>query len=261
VSEFDTRLACAIDLAIEAGRLAQSMRHNLGPVDAKSPIDFCTAADLAVERLIRDRVTSRFGDSMIGEEDGGAPSEKVWLVDPIDGTTNYILGTKRWCVSLAFVSAGAIELGVIYAPEEDRLFVARRNGGATMNGRPMRVSGLRHGAMPVVEVGWSARRPLAAYCDVLLRLGAEGAEFRRMGSGALALADVAAGLNDGYLELHINAWDALAAILLVHEAGGRTNDFLAGRGLTEGNPLWAATPEIAGLLETILAAQAVTEGV
>ncbi len=253
------RFTCAVELATEAGRLAQGMRDRLGPLDAKSPIDFCTEADLAVERLIRGRVTARFGDSVIGEEDGGEPSASVWVVDPIDGTTNYILGTARWCVSLAYVQDGQIQFGVIYAPMEDRLFVARKGRGATLNGRPMRVSGLRHGAMPVVEVGWSARRPLAAYCDVLLRLGAEGAEFRRMGSGALALADVAAGLNDGYLELHINAWDALAGILLVSEAGGRTNDFLAGNGLTHGNPLWAATPEIAGLLEDILAAQAATE--
>ena len=259
MSDLGERLHVAIELAVEAGRLAQSMRHTLAPVDVKTPIDFCTEADLAVERLIRQRLAARFGDSVIGEEDGGQAAESVWVVDPIDGTTNYILGTRRWCISLAFVQSGQIELGVIYAPDDDRLFVARRGGGATLNGRSIRVSALRHGAVPVVEVGWSGRRPIVAYCEVLQRLCAERMEFRRHGSGALALADVAAGLNDGYLELHINAWDALAGILLVQEAGGRTNDFLAGRGLTQGNPLWAATPEVAWLLEDILTTQAASE--
>lgn len=242
--DLDARHAFAVDLVVEAGALAQRMRAGLGPAEAKSPIDFCTEADRAVERLIRDRVTTQFGDGMIGEEYGGGASDRVWVVDPIDGTTEYIHGTKRWCVSLAYVRAGQIELGAIYAPSDDRLFVARRGGGGTLNGRPIRVSLLAHGAVPVIECGWSDRRPLQAYADLLVRLGAAGFEFRRHGSGALALAEVAAGLNDGYVELHINAWDALAGILLVHEAGGWTNDFLANDGLTNGNLLIAATPEV-----------------
>ena len=82
------------------------MRAALGPAEAKSPIDFCTEADRAVERLVRDRIRARFGDAMIGEEYGGEPGDSVWLVDPIDGTTDYIHGTRRWCVSLAYVRAG-----------------------------------------------------------------------------------------------------------------------------------------------------------
>jgi len=240
----DSRHAFSIELAVRAGQLAQSMRHTLAPVEAKSAIDFCTEADQAVERLIRDEVGRRFGDGVIGEEYGGDAADSLWIVDPIDGTAGYIHGTSRWCVSLAYMQAGRIELGVIYAPVENRLFVARRGGGASLNGRPIRVSGLRHGAAPVVEVGWSERRPLSAYCDLLQGLTAARMEFRRHGSGALGLADVAAGLNDGYVELHINAWDALAGILIVQEAGGWTNDFLADDGLTRGNLLLAATPEI-----------------
>lgn len=231
-------------LAVEAGQLAAAMQRGLGPPVAKSRIDFCTEADRAVERLVSDRIRARFGDAIIGEEYGGQPGESVWLVDPIDGTTEYIHGTRRWCVSLAYVRAGVIEAGVIYAPADDRLFSARRGGGAFVNGRRVAVSRLEHGAVPVIEVGWSDRRPIQQYGAVLERLVAEGFEFRRHGSGALALAEVAAGLNDGYMELHINAWDALAGILLVQEAGGRCNDFLAEHGLTHGNPLVAATPEI-----------------
>jgi myo-inositol-1(or 4)-monophosphatase len=250
----DQRFATAVELALEGGAMAQRMRHALGPAHAKSAIDFCTEADRAVERLIRGRVTAQFGDAMIGEEDGGAAGERVWVVDPIDGTANYIHGTKRWCVSIAYVHQGAIEIGVLYAPDNDLLFTARRGAGAFLNGRPIGVSRLRHGAAPSVEVGWSERRPLSLYCAALTALMERGCEFRRHGSGALGLADVARGHNDGYLELHINAWDALAGILLVQEAGGVTNDFLADDGLTHGNPLFAATPEIAGRLREVLAA-------
>ena len=96
------------------------------------------------------------------------------------------------------------------------------------------------------------RRPLSNYCDVLQAFNQQRIEFRRHGSGALGLADVACGRNDGYLELHINAWDALAGLLLVEEAGGWTNDFLAGDGLTRGNIVIAATPELRDRLLAII---------
>ena len=234
----------AVALAVEAGQLAATMQRGLGPIEAKSPIDFCTEADRAVERLVSERIRARFGDAIIGEEYGGQPGDSVWLVDPIDGTTEYIHGTKRWCVSLAYVRANTIEAGAIYAPADNRLFSAKRGGGAYLNDRRLEVSHLRHGAVPVIEVGWSDRRSVTQYGAVLEHLVAQGYEFRRHGSGALALAEVAAGLNDGYIELHINAWDALAGILLVQEAGGRCNDFLADDGLTQGNLLVASTPEV-----------------
>ncbi|MFT8246185.1 inositol monophosphatase family protein [Roseomonas sp. BN140053] len=252
MSEVGRRHAFAIELAVEAGALARRMQHALGPLEVKNPIDFCTEADHAVERLVRERVTQTFGDAMIGEEDGGEASDSVWVVDPIDGTAGFIHGTPRWCVSLAYVRNGRIESGVIHDPTQDRLFAARRGGGATLNGRPLRVSQLRHGAAPVVEVGWSGRRGLDQYCAVLHGLTERGMEFRRHGSGALALAEVAAGLSDGYIELHMNAWDALAGLLLVEEAGGRINDFLADDGLTRGNLVLACTPQIEAALARML---------
>lgn len=252
----DDRHAFALDLALRAGRLARSMRLGLAPIAAKSAIDFCTEADLAVETLVRQAVAERFGDAVIGEEQGGEPGEDVWVVDPIDGTAGYIHETSRWCVSLAFVRAGRIETGVIYAPDEGRMFSARRGGGAFLNGAPISVSHLAHGAAPVVEVGWSPRRPLSDYCALLTGLTEAGMEFRRHGSGALGLAEVAAGRTDAYVELHINAWDALAGILLVEEAGGWTNDFLAGDGLTAGNLLVAATPQVKDTLVGLTGAQA-----
>jgi myo-inositol-1(or 4)-monophosphatase len=254
--DIDERQRFALDLVLRAGQLALDMRHNLAPIESKTPIDFCTEADRAVEQLIRGELVGRFGDAVIGEEYGGTAGERLWIVDPIDGTAGYIHGTRRWCVSLAYMHAGEIEIGIIFAPAEDRLFVARRGQGATLNEKPIKVSHLDHGAAPIVETGWSERRPLEAFCDVLRGLTAERMEFRRYGSGALGLADVACGANDGYVELHINSWDCLAGILLVQEAGGWTNDFLADDGLQKGNLLIAATPELQAKLTTITAGPA-----
>ncbi|MEO8714241.1 MAG: inositol monophosphatase family protein [Acetobacteraceae bacterium] len=245
------RYAFAVDLVLEAGALAMSMRQALGVIEVKNPIDFCTEADRAVESLIRNRLTARFGDAVIGEEAGGASAEHVWVVDPIDGTTNYIHGTDRWCVSLAFVAGQRVEIGLIYAPSGDRLFAARRGQGAFHNGRPMRVSNMAHGTAPVIETGWSPRRPIAGYGAMIARFVDSGFEFRRDGSGALGMADVALGRNDGYVELHINSWDVLAGLLLVQEAGGFVSDFLAGAGMMTGNPIVACTPEISERLITL----------
>ena len=238
------RLDFAIELAREAGALAAAIRKDLGALEAKDPMDYATRADHGVEALIRRRVADRFGDAVIGEEDGGAPASVVWVVDPIDGTTNFIHGTSRWCVSIGLVAEGEPEIGVIHAPDEGRLFTARRGYGAFLNGARLTVSGLRHGASPVVETGWSPRRPLTGYTGLISRLIGDGIEFRRLGSGALGMADAACGRNDGYLELHINAWDVLAGIVLVREAGGWVNAFLDQDGLTRGTPIVACTPEI-----------------
>ncbi|MCQ4162386.1 inositol monophosphatase [Roseomonas sp. GC11] len=250
--EVAARLALAEALAREAGAMALRMRDDLGPVESKSPIDFCTAADHAVEAMIRARIAAAFGDAVIGEEEGGEAADSVWVVDPIDGTANFIHGGPRWCISLAWMRRGRVELGVIYQPREGRLFSARRGQGAFLNGARLSVSHLAHGAAPLVEMGWSERRPLASFTEALHRLTEQRFEFRRHGSGALGLADVAAGLNDAYAELHINAWDVLAGLLLVREAGGVVNDFLANDGLTRGNPVLAATPEIAPRLSALL---------
>jgi myo-inositol-1(or 4)-monophosphatase len=246
-----TRHEFAIELVREAGVLASDLRRSMGQLEAKAPMDYATKADHAVEALIRTRIGDRFGDPVIGEEDGGAPADLVWVVDPIDGTVNYIHGTPRWCVSIALVAGGEIESGVISAPDEARLFSARRGNGAFLNGVPIQVSHLRHGASPVVEIGWSPRRPIETYGALIQRLIGDGIEFRRLGSGALGVADTACGLNDGYMEPHINAWDVLAGMILVREAGGWTSDFLAGDGLMTGNPITVCTPEISDRIRTV----------
>src|SRR5260221_286605 len=264
-SELAARFAAAQVLAREAGALAIALRG--GPasafgVETKSTLDFATEADRAVERLVIERLGKRFGDDMLGEEygsqrnagsDSATVGDRVWVVDPIDGTFNFIHGLEVWCVSLAFLVAGEIEFGIIYNPATNELFAAKRGRGAFLDGERIRVSGARHAA-PLIEIGCSNRRPVAQYLDLVGRTFAAGCEFRRLGSGALGLASVAAGRTDGYLELHINAWDVLAGIVPLREAGGWTNDFLAGDGLRKGNQIIACTPELRETLTGLIAA-------
>ena len=243
------RLRFAVAVAREAGALAQQIRQDLGTITSKDPLDFCTEGDRAVEAMVRSRVAKQYNEPVLGEEDGGEPAARLWVVDPIDGTSNYIQGSPRWCVSLAYVADGRVQLGVIAAPVEQRLFMAEHGAGAFLNDAPIRVSGLRTGTAPIIEAGWSTRRPIESYSVLIQRLIAGRMEFRRHGSGALGMADVAAGLNDGYVELHINAWDVLAGIVLVQEAGGWVSDYLANDGIRKGNPIIACTPEIGGRLQ------------
>ena len=159
-------------------------------------------------------------------------------------------------MSIAFVAAGRVEVGVLYDPMADELFAARRGFGATLNGRALRASTTGDLRKAIVELGWSPRTPFERYLEIMRALNAAGASINRCGSGALGLAYVAAGRRDAYLELHINAWDAAAAILLVEEAGGWVNDFLTPACLTRGNPVAACAPglrePIAALLPTAL---------
>jgi myo-inositol-1(or 4)-monophosphatase len=244
--------ACAV--AHEAGLLMR--RHyrerSAGKVSFKGPQDFLTVVDGAVERLVVERLGRAFPtDRFVGEEGGGSYGRRTWVIDPIDGTSNFARGIPHFCISIAFVDAGQPTIGVIYDPIADELFAARRGGGATVNGRPMRVSGTRDIRRATIELGWSTRRPAEVYTETVRRILAAGGGFHRSGSGALGMAYVADGRNDGYFEAHINAWDVLAGLVMVREAGGWTNDFLAEDGLTKGNAVLACTRGLRAMLEKL----------
>jgi myo-inositol-1(or 4)-monophosphatase len=247
-SDGDQRLAIACSIAREAGTVALAAFRNRSRLPAhtfKGHQDYLTETDAEIERLVSNRIAAAFpADSFFGEEAGGRFSSEVWVVDPIDGTANFARGNPHFCISIAFVQDGRPELGVIYQPVTDELFAARRGGGAVLNGRTIRVSGMATMTQAIVEAGWSTRRPLEAYIALVERLFAAGAQVQRAGSGALGLAYVADGRLDAYCELHTNAWDALAGLLLVEEAGGTINDFLANDGLRRGNPVLACTPAL-----------------
>lgn len=247
-------VACAI--AREAGQLIRTRflaRDDALSFRFKGPQDYLTETDAEVERLIAARLAASFpDDAFFGEESGGEMSDSVWIVDPIDGTADFARGVPYFCVSIAFVHRGKAEIGVLYDPMLDELFAARRGHGATVNGQAINVSAIADIRQSVVELGWSSRVPFEPYAKVLDKLHSLGAGVKRRGSGALGMAYVAMGRQDAYCELHINAWDAAAAVLIVEEAGGWVNDFLTKECFTQGNQVIACTPGLRGWMETLL---------
>ena len=255
----DLRFSVACAVAREAGALARRRfngRPGTAGIKLKGHQDYLSAVDAEVENLIRMRLLDSFPeDAFFGEEGGGSFDRDVWVVDPIDGTANFVRGISQFCISIAYVRDGRTQIGIIYDPMHDELFASERNRGATLNGEPIRVSGLADMQSATIEAGWSTRLPLTRYVELVDRILADGAGVRRGGSGALALAYVAAGRIDGYCELHMNSWDALAGLLLIEEAGGWANDFLADAGLRDGNIVLGCT---SGLKDSLVKAMGMT---
>ena len=245
MNDLDTRFQLACDVTHEAAERARDLfaTHKRGQFDLKGPQDYFTEADGEVERLIRRRISRRFpADAFFGEEgEERAVGTYTWVVDPIDGTANFARGIPLFGISVGMLHEGQPALGVICIPMFDELFAARRGGGATLNGEPTAVSDTAELARATVELGWSTRRPVSHYAGLVDRVMDAGAGMRNSGSAAVALASVAAGRLDGFCELHINAWDCLAGIVLVQEAGGWVSNFLGENGLHDGNALLACT--------------------
>jgi myo-inositol-1(or 4)-monophosphatase len=209
--------------------------------------DWLTAADGAVERFLSEERAVAFpADGFQGEEDGISRSGALrWVVDPIDGTSNFARGAARFCVSLACLEGNTPLIGVIAAPALRETVWAWRDGGAWLNGDAIHAADTREAKRAIIEVGWSRRRPNADYIRLCERVLADGTGLRHGGSGALGLVDVAIGRLDGYAELHINLWDVAAALVILREAGARVSDFLSGDGAVAGNPIFACAPGMA----------------
>jgi len=254
------RVRAAEAVAREAGRLAKRYLADPAALDVrlKGAQDVLTAADGAVERQIVATLRAALpGDAFLGEEGGrvagDAASAPCWVIDPIDGTANFARGLPTWCVSIALVVAGRTEIGVIHDAVADLTYSATRGGGAWCNGDRLAVSTTTDIARASVDTGYSSRTPAAAFGDLVTRLLQRAINVTQCGSAALGLARVADGRLDGYVERHLYAWDALAGLLLVEEAGGRVNAFLDADGLTQGNETIAATPALYAELADALA--------
>ena len=246
------RYELARSLAREAGVMAHAA-FGTSATSMKGRHDVVTAMDREVEAFIRSAIADRFPqDAVIGEEEGGSRGERLWLVDPIDGTANYARGIPHYCVSIGYLERSVPTLGVIYDPSHDWLYAAERGGGAYRDGERMTVSTCDAITAATVECGWSTRRSTDDYLALVARVMHAGAAMRRAGSGALGLVDVAAGRSEAYCELHINAWDCAAGIVLVQEAGGFCNDFFAGNGVAAGNPLIATNAALSGALAQVI---------
>ena len=195
-------------------------------VSTKGPGDFVTRADREAERVIKeDLLGGRPTYGWLGEETGeteGADPTRRWIVDPLDGTTNFLHGMPHWAISIALEHKGEIVSAVVFDAAKDEMFWAEKGSGAWMNDRRLRVSGRRalHEAVFATGVPFGAKKTLPATLADLARLMPACAGVRRWGAASLDLAYVAAGRYDGYWERELKAWDIAAGILLVKEAGG-----------------------------------------
>lgn len=253
-AELELREYAVLGLVAEASQMALGYferSESLG-VTMKGAQDWLTVADGAVESFLRERLGRLFpADGVIGEEGGGDAADAVWIIDPIDGTANFAHGDRNWCISIGLVLAGRPEIGIIAAPALGEVYRARRGCGASLNGQPIRVSNTSDIGRASLEFGWSKRRSLDSYVDMVRRGFEAGAAVKRPGAGALGLCHVACGRTDAYAELHINSWDVAAGLVIAAEAGAHVNDFFAGDAIQTGNPVLCCTPELAGELKEI----------
>lgn len=224
-----------LETAVTAGRAAGSLLLNYAAagfhVEYKNPINLVTDADRAAEQCVIDHIRSRFpSHRFLAEERGridGAPSPYLWIIDPLDGTTNFAHGYPAYCVSIGLEYQEKCLLGVIYDPSRDELFTAMDQKGAHLNGRRLRVSDTTDLDNSLLVTGFAydirdaPRNNLDHFCSFALK--AQG--IRRTGSAALDLCYVAAGRFDGFWEVRLNPWDMAAGAVIVREAGGRLTNF------------------------------------
>ena len=244
-----TRLQFAKTLAQGAGNKAAEYFRSIGDlvIQSKGVQDMVSNADLEVETFVRDKLARAFpDDGIVGEEHGMVESKSgyTWVIDPIDGTANFVAGIPAWCIILACVHDDQTKIAAIYEPSHDELFWGALGQGAYLNDTPLAVSqtkGLNAGNM---GVGMSGRTATEHAVRLVTLLVNRGGLFYRNASGGLMLSYVAAGRLIGYVESHMNAWDCLAGQLLVAEAGGRIEDQSADDMLINGGRVVASGPLI-----------------
>jgi myo-inositol-1(or 4)-monophosphatase len=235
----------AVQIAHDAGViLMERLGRKSLQVSNKGVIDLVTEADLAAERFIIERIQAHYPRHAILAEESGAThaversSDFKWIIDPLDGTTNYAHGYPCFCVSVALEHAGQVVVGAIYDPLRDEMFAAERGEGATLNGRRIRVSEVEELNRAMVCTGFPYDvRDRGDFARHFANFIMNAQAIRRDGSAALDLAYVACGRFDGFFEEGLRPWDVAAGVLLVEEAGGRTSHF-------NGQPFDIYTPPI-----------------
>ncbi len=241
-----------IKAARKAGRsLVKDFREveNL-QVSMKGAGDFVSRADIAAEQIIKSELmNARPTYGWLGEEGGGEDGKdptRRWIVDPLDGTTNYLHGLPHWAVSIALEHKGEIVAGVVFDPAKDEMFYAEKGQGAFMNETRLRVSGRTRMIEALFATGlpFGTRPDLPEALQDMARLLPACSGVRRWGAAALDLAYVAAGRFDGYWERSISAWDVAAGIVILREAGGLVEAIAKGGDILEGGNVIAANEAI-----------------
>ena len=253
-------LNIAVKAARRAGAIINRAAQDLDAltVSTKRHNDFVTEVDQAAEQAVIQVLLKAFPDHAILAEESGArgKSDYVWIVDPLDGTTNFIHGFPQYCVSIALRHKGTLTQAVIYDPGRNELFTATRGHGAYLNDRRMRVSKRAQLDDALIGTGYPFREMahIDAYLPALRKIMGQTAGVRRAGAAALDLAYVAAGRLDGFWEMGLSPWDMAAGCLLILEAGGLVSDFSGdGNYLDSGNVV-TGTPKVFAPLLQIVAA-------
>ena len=257
-------LTIATRAARAAGNSLLRSMENLDSLKAnvKGRNDYVTAADQKAEQILIETILKSYPDhGFLAEESGEqrGDAEVVWIIDPLDGTSNYLHGLPHFCISMAARIKGRIEHGLIYDPLRDELFTASRCGGAALNEKRIRVANkLRlDQAMLATALPFHSAVPLDKYLTELNNVYPQCSDIRRMGSAALDLAYVAAGRFDGYWEYGIKLWDVAAGALMVQEAGGIVTDMSGGSDFTGSNGIVCANPKLFKQLVQALRGQTV----
>jgi myo-inositol-1(or 4)-monophosphatase len=250
-ADIPRRLQAAQDICRDAGKLASDYFRKLETltIEHKGHQDLVSEADKNVEVSIRGFLTDHFpDDGIVGEEyeETSGRSGYTWVIDPIDGTANFLSAIPAWTIVLACVYKGKTMLGVIYDPNQDEMYTATAGDGAFCNNRPMKVSAAAGLSQGTVGVGYSNRINEMNICKVVSQLIEAGSMFYRNASGALSLAYVADGRLLGYVEEHMNAWDCIAGQLLVSEAGGMVEHQNADDMIKNGGRVVVGAPTVFG---------------
>ena len=247
-------LTIAIKAARNAGDIIQRASENINQltIDFKTQNDYVTEIDRAAEQEIINVIRSSFPEhSFLAEETGKlAGNEYTWIIDPLDGTTNFLHGFPMYAISIALQHKNKLILGLVYDPLRNELFTAERGGGAMLNNRKIRVTQPHNLKGTLLGTGFpfKSKHNLDAYLGMFSALVGDTAGIRRAGAAALDLAYVAAGRLDGFWEIGLQPWDMAAGILLIQEAGGVSTDFSFKEDyLTSGN-LITGSPKVHQLM-------------
>jgi len=258
-------LTIAVKAARRAGNVINRGAQDLDrlTITVKGPKDFVSEVDRAAEAAIVETLHSAYPDHAILAEEGTAKgrnvdADHVWIIDPLDGTTNFLHGMPQYCVSIALQHKQQITQAVIYDPVRNDLFTATRGRGAFLNDRRLRVSRRQHLKDCLIGTGFPFRDGsfLDTYLAMMKTMIVETAGIRRPGAAALDLAYVAAGYYDGFWEIGLNPWDVAAASLLITEAGGLIGDLAGEEGYLYGGQVLAGNPRIFAQMITALAPHA-----
>ena len=246
-----------------AEKAARTLIRDFGEIEQlqvsqKGTSDFVTLADTRTERILKKELTkARPGYNFLMEESGysvGTDSNRIWIIDPIDGTTNFIHGIPHFSISIALKEYGELVAALVYNPVSDELYLAEKGQGATCNNHRLRVSGRKYLSESVIATGipHNGRGNHPKYIKELSDVMSSAAGIRRFGSASLDLAYVAAGRVDAFWETGLKPWDVAAGILLVKEAGGFVSEIDGNKNELSGDSILAGNPHIHKSLGNLL---------